>query len=91
LQKNQMGLVSSTMVKFHSGVWPAGAAVGTNTQPESKPPETGSQGSENVDCVTLWFPGAPVNWKVIVVPLVALKLGGMNWKTPPGAVEVEPT
>jgi len=77
LQKNQMGLLASVIVKFHSGggLTPA---FGMETHPESNPPGIGSQGSVKVDWVILWFPGAPVNWKVIVVPLVAFMVDGLN-------------
>jgi len=90
LQKNHKGLVELVIVKFHSGVTET-LFVGMKTQPESNPPGTGLQGSANVDWVILWFPGAPVKRKVIVVPLVALMELGMNWKIPPGASAVEPT
>jgi len=86
-----MGLESSVTVKFHSGVAERAGEGGMNTQPESKPPATGSQGAAKVDCVTVWFPGAPMNLKVITVPLGAVMVLGMNWKTPPAAVAVEPT
>ena len=44
-------LVSSVMVKVHSGVLAAVRAglEGMNTQPESKPPARGSQGSAKLD------------------------------------------
>jgi hypothetical protein len=77
------------IVRFHSGT--ADSAVGIKTQPESKPPGVGWQGVEKGDWVTEWFPGIPVNWKVITLPLVALMLGGINWKAPPVVVEVAPT
>ena len=32
------------------------------TQPESNPPGRGSHGSENVDWVTVWFPGLNVQF-----------------------------
>jgi hypothetical protein len=88
-QKNQRGLESSVIVRFHSGV--SETAVRIWTQPESNPPSSGWQGSLKVDCVTEWFPGTPVNWKLITVPFVALTLGGMNWKTPPAVDAVAPT
>ena len=34
---------------------------------------------------------APVNLNVTTVPLGAVKLFGMNWKTPPGDAAVAPT
>jgi len=91
LQKNQRGRVSSVIVRFHSGVSTVGTGERIWTQPESNPPVSGWQGLENLDWVTEWFPGTPVNLKVITVPFVALTLGGMNWKIPPGALDVAPT
>ena len=48
-------LESSVMVRFHSGI--SVSPAGTKTQPESKPPVSGSQGLAKVDWVTEWFPG----------------------------------
>jgi len=84
-----MGLESSVIVRLKVGVSETG--LGIKTQPESKPPVSSWQGLANVDWVTVWFPGTPVNSKVITVPLVALTEGGMNWKTPPGVVASAPT
>jgi len=81
LQKNQMGLESSVMVRFHSGT--VVGASGRKIQPESKPPASGVHGLANDDCVTEWFPGAPENWKVMTVPFFAVTLLGMYWKIPP--------
>jgi len=92
LQKNQIGILSLVIVKFQVGIeFALTLGSGIKTQPESKPVGMGSQGSVNKDWVMLWFPGAPVNSNVIVVPLVALMLLGMNWKMPPGSLAVAPT
>jgi hypothetical protein len=93
LQKNQMGCVALVMVMLKvGGATPLSEfASGMRTQPESKPPAMGLQGSLKVDCVTEWFPGAPTNWKVTTLPLVAVILFGMNWKMPPGVFISAPT
>ena len=48
-------LESSVIVRFHSGI--SVSPDGTKTQPESKPPVSGSHGLAKVDWVTVWFPG----------------------------------
>ena len=50
-QSRDSRFVSSVMVKFHSGVSAAVRAglEGMYTQPESKPPARGSQGSVKLD------------------------------------------
>lgn len=52
---------SSVIVRLKVGVSVRAAALGMKTQPESKPPETGLQGSVKVDCVMLWLPGLEDN------------------------------
>lgn len=39
----------------------------------------------------MWWTYIPANLKVITEPFVAVTLLGMNWKTPPGELEVLPT
>lgn len=65
--------------------------AGTLMKPELKPPCKGVQGFVNEDWETVWLPGEPVNWKEITLPFVALNVGGINWKTPPAALAVDPT
>lgn len=52
---NDERLVSSVIVRFHSGTTVSPAGIWT--QPESKPPVSPWHGLEKVDCVTEWFPG----------------------------------
>lgn len=52
---NDGRLESSVIVRFHSGITVSPAGIWT--QPESKPPVSGSQGLAKVDWVTVWFPG----------------------------------
>jgi len=77
------------MVRFHCGSGVVAAAI--KIQPESNPPAKGSQGELKDDCVTLWFPGTPLNWKVMTEPLVAFIELGMNWNIPPEVVCSAPT
>ena len=53
-QKNQSGVVAFT-VTVKEGTFVAFAATGW--KPESTPPDMGSHGAVNVDCVTVWFLG----------------------------------
>jgi len=43
------------------------------------------------DWVTLWLPGEPLYTKVMTDPLVAVMVGGMNWKIPPDVAASAPT
>lgn len=91
-QSNQGGLRSWSLVivRFQVGN-PSVVPLGTKTYPESKPPLSGEHGDANVDCVTVWLPGAPAYWKVITEPLVAVTDDGTNWSGPPAADVPWPT
>ena len=78
------------MVRFQTGK-PVVVFGGMKTKPELNPPVIGVHGFWNVDWVMVWFPGDPVNMKVTTEPLVALMLGGVNWRGPPEVVESAPT
>jgi hypothetical protein len=73
------------MVTFHVGAFATVTPAGTEMKPESKPPDSGWHGLAKDDCVTLWFPGEPLNWKEIVSPALAAVFDGMNWRGPPVA------
>jgi len=70
------------MVRFHVGA--SVASPVKLTQPESNPSATGVHGAFRVDCVTEWFPGDPLNRKVIVFPFVTFTLLGLYTGDPPG-------
>jgi len=79
-QKNQIGAEAFVIVSSHvDSALPVGGDVRTSTQPEPKPPAIGWHGELKEDCVTLWFPGIPLNKKVITEPFVAVIVVGENW------------